>query len=596
MTSDQVRDLLSRLPDWNQFLDSYELPPVMAGEAELFELQLRLVNLRRRLRDGPLAPLRIAFFGPTGAGKSKLFSSLIGKYVSQSGYKRPFTRRSRYYLHDEWRSLAPALHGEAEMHEDPAWVDVILVDTPDFDSVDQDNRAEAERVFMESDGFLFVTDALKYADASTWEYLRKIHSSEKLCQVILNKVNSQTVPLSFEQRFASTFGSKESEAAADKVSKKNGSPRKAAATLRPLIVVPEFPMDDATLIESGHPAMQQLSAAAHVLAEDDRAKVSVDMFTNEAEGLFVRTNSLLEKVEERRTQLAKLQHQLGVRYEECRTRLSNRLSTGLDPAVRDEVFERVVKRMDKIDVLRYPRKLISLPFRGLKTLVAGWRSGKDDPSSDVQDVADDPISTETFHLLETELIRLADETRIDITSTPGLEDILKRERFRQLRLTHEEVEKHFAEHQEKFTQWVADHARDTAAEITGENKAKFILSQVLFNAVVIGAQVSTAGGMSVLEIGVDSVLSPWVAKAVTMAIGNEKVTEFEQKAHEEHQKSLAAVLSHGRDRFTEYLNEAGQGLDQLEATLLDIAGYETQCDPLVSYFRESAGDSSRRDG
>ncbi len=241
MAQNQVRDLISHLPAWNQFFDRYPLPPVIAEKSQLFELRLRLVNLRRRLRDGPLAPVRIAFFGPTGAGKSKLFSSLLGREVSESGYRRPFTRRSRYYVHDDWRSLVAALHGDPEMHEDPAWRDIILIDTPDFDSVEEENRVEAERVFMESDGFLFVTDALKYADASTWEYLGKIILADKAFQVILNKVNSQTVPLSFEQRFASTFADE-------------GVPE-----LLPLIVMPEFPIDDATLIAADHPCCNRFA-------------------------------------------------------------------------------------------------------------------------------------------------------------------------------------------------------------------------------------------------------------------------------------------------------------------------------------------------
>ncbi len=590
MSSEQARDLLSRLPDWSQFLDSYELPPAMASEPELFELRLRLVNLRRRLRDGPLAPLRIAFFGPTGAGKSKLFSSLVGRSVSPSGFRRPFTRRSCYYIHDDWRSLVPAIHGEAELHNDATWKDVILIDTPDFDSVDEQNRHEAERVFMESDGFLFVTDALKYADASTWEYMRKIQSSEKLCQVILNKVDSQAVPLSFEQRFASTFN-KESVSHKDASARHSG---KHPATLRPLIVVSEFPMDDSTLISQTEPAMQQLINATQQIGQGDRVHVSVEMFGNEATGLFTRTSSLLGKVEQRRTELERLQHRLGVRFEECRLRLADRLSSGLDPAVREEVFERVMKRMEKIDILRYPRRLLSMPVRGLKTLVTSWRSSPND-GDPVPNVSNDPITVEMFHLLETELIRLADETRIDVTKTPDFEAILSRERFRELRLDHSDVQKRFDEHQERFTDWVASHARDTAAEITGENKAKFILSQLLFNSVVIGAQVST-GGLAPWELGVDTVVSPWVAKAISTVIGNEKVSEFEAAARDEHQRSLTEILAVARDRFQDFFDEAGRGLDELEATLLEISDHASQRDALVRHFELSAGDAANLGG
>lgn len=379
MTQDQVRDLLSRLPAWNQFLDSYRLPPVIEEEPQLFELRLRLVNLRRRLRDGPLAPLRIAFFGPTGAGKSKLFSSLLGRRVSESGYRRPFTRRSRYFVHDDWRSLVAALHGEAELHEDATWRDIILIDTPDFDSVEEENRTEAERVFMESDGFLFVTDALKYADASTWEYLRKITLADKVFQVILNKVNSQTVPLSFEQRFISTFSATEDASVPE---------------LLPPIVMPEFSIDDATLIEADHPALQQIRQSAQRLVGVNRAELSGEMFAAEARGLFERATNLLEIVAERRKQLDELQKMLSFRYEECRGRLRDRLSSGLDSAVRDEVYQRVMTRMESIDVLRHPRRLLSMPARGLKTLVSHWwpSSKKQDAEELAGTTFDDPIA------------------------------------------------------------------------------------------------------------------------------------------------------------------------------------------------------------
>ena len=172
--STDVQSFLSNLPKWQKFFDGVDLPPAVKEEHAIGELRQRLGNIRRRLRDGPDAPLRVAFFGPTGAGKSKLFGSLIRDNFSGSGFKRPFTRRSFYYVHNDWKPLVAALEGETSIHKEEAWQDIILIDTPDFDSVETANRDEAERVFLESDGFLFVTDALKYADASTWEYLEKI--------------------------------------------------------------------------------------------------------------------------------------------------------------------------------------------------------------------------------------------------------------------------------------------------------------------------------------------------------------------------------------------------------------------------------------
>ena len=49
--------------------------------------------------------------------------------------------------------------------------------------------------------FVFVTDALKYADASTWEYLGQIKSAEKQFCVALNKTSSTAVRANFHERF-----------------------------------------------------------------------------------------------------------------------------------------------------------------------------------------------------------------------------------------------------------------------------------------------------------------------------------------------------------------------------------------------------------
>ena len=319
---------------------------------------MRLVNLRRRLRDGPLAPLRIAFFGPTGSGKSKLFSSLIGKNLSGSGYQRPFTRRAFYFIHDDWRPLSPALVGDVEHHELDEWRDGVLIDSPDFDSVEASNRAEAERVFLEADGFLFVTDALKYADASTWDYLARIRQSDKLFSTILNKVSSEVVPESFRERFVDTFG--------------EPPPNQRV----PEVVVPEFPLGDDELIDQDHPSMQALRESAVRLSADAGPDTSAKMFEQEGLGLVEGAEELHQRVDELQATLEDLRRKNRQRLSEANQRLERRLSTGLDPEVRNEVYQRVLKRLEKIDLLRYPRKVLSLPIRGLKSLLTGWFAGE----------------------------------------------------------------------------------------------------------------------------------------------------------------------------------------------------------------------------
>lgn len=576
--SDRVQAFLSNLPMWAKMLASIRLPASVDEQSALEELKCRLANIRRRLRDGPDAPLRLAFFGPTGAGKSKLFGSLIRDNFSGSGFKRPFTRESFYYVHDQWQSLVAALEGEVCLHQVDQWRDIILIDTPDFDSVEQKNRVEAERVFLECDAFLFVTDALKYADASTWEYLTKIHAAGKDFAVILNKVKSAAVSDGFRERFERTLTGGES-----------GEYKE--------VVVPELRINDDTLIEPGHESMQQLQQVATTLVTGGEANevAAIELMERECGSFCDVSDALRERIELRQNQVHAAKRALTTRAESAKRHLESRLSAGLEPSVRDDVYQDVLKRLEKIDVLRYPRQLIAMPINGIRSLLSGWFAS---PEKDAPQPAAfaDPISSETFHLLESELISFADQSRNDISARPGLETLIDRNSFKALRFEHLELQKLYADHHDRFANWVARHAEETAAEITTENKAKFVLSQVLFNTVLISSQVALGPGFTVLDLGASGVISPMVAKGVSMAIGNEKVKAFEEAARAEHQQSLAKMVDLAESRFSEFLDQSCRGLSELTDSLIEIGEARTTIPDVVRHFQGSDRESAIANG
>jgi len=573
--NDEIQRFQSNLPKWQKFLDGFQLPPAVDEQDALAELRQRLGNIRRRLRDGPDAPLRVAFFGPTGAGKSKLFGSLIGNNFSGSGFKRPFTRNSFYYVHNDWKPLVAALAGEVALHEVDRWRNVILIDTPDFDSVETNNRDEAERVFLECDGFLFVTDALKYADASTWEYLDKICAAEKPFAIVLNKVNSPTVPESFRERFDHRHG--QGEKTID----------------YPQVVVPEFRIDDATPIDPQHESMVALQDTATSLVASDasRQQAISELLRRDCNNFCASAETLRQRLIENRLQVEDARTALRQRTEAAQRRLDTRLTSGLEPAVREDVYQDVLRRLEKIDVLSYPRKLMAMPINGIRSLVGSWLSQPQPEPQNEEPAFADPISSETFHLLESEMIAYADQSRNDICRRPGLENLIDRETFKQLRFDHEELQQMYIEHHEAFSAWVANHAEETASQITGENKTKFVLSQVLFNTVLISSQVAIGGAFSFLDLGATGVISPMVAKGISMAIGSEKVKEFEKQAHAEHQRSLAALLERGRERFDSFLDAATAGLDELEQTLTEISETRPHIEQIVEQFRRDTSPS-----
>jgi hypothetical protein len=59
---------------------------------------------------------------------------------------------------------------------------------PDIDSVVAENRALANQLLTAADGWLFVTTALRYADAVPWEVLRAARDRGTAISVVLNRV------------------------------------------------------------------------------------------------------------------------------------------------------------------------------------------------------------------------------------------------------------------------------------------------------------------------------------------------------------------------------------------------------------------------
>ncbi|HJE52090.1 MAG TPA: dynamin family protein, partial [Tessaracoccus flavescens] len=135
------------------------------------------------------APLLAVVGGSTGAGKSTLVNSLLRAHVTRPGVLRPTTKSPVLICHpedEEWfrseRILPDLVRTDAQLHDSRALQIVpfedlppglALLDAPDIDSIDDDNRTLARQLLLAADLWLFVTSAARYADAVPWDYLRQ---------------------------------------------------------------------------------------------------------------------------------------------------------------------------------------------------------------------------------------------------------------------------------------------------------------------------------------------------------------------------------------------------------------------------------------
>ena len=158
------------------------------------------------------APLLAVVGGSTGAGKSTLVNALVGRRVSASGVIRPTTRQPLIVCHpddERWFSdsrILPSLarvrsDGTTGETADGAAVRILatdsmpsglaLLDAPDFDSIDDGNRALAAQLLAAADLWLFVTTPARYADALPWQFLHRAAERDIEVAVVLNRVDEE---------------------------------------------------------------------------------------------------------------------------------------------------------------------------------------------------------------------------------------------------------------------------------------------------------------------------------------------------------------------------------------------------------------------
>jgi hypothetical protein len=186
----------------------FEAPGVADARAERVKLLSQIDDyLLPRLRQSG-APILVALVGSTGAGKSTLMNSLVGKQVSATGIRRPTTNSPVLACHpDDIRWFAenvflPTLprvrqQGLAMPGRDGLLVlaasegmpqGVALLDTPDIDSVVEAHHEFAHQFLDASDLWLFVTTARRYADAAVWEMLKDARDRGASLAVALSRV------------------------------------------------------------------------------------------------------------------------------------------------------------------------------------------------------------------------------------------------------------------------------------------------------------------------------------------------------------------------------------------------------------------------
>ncbi|MEW6266415.1 MAG: GTPase [Thermodesulfobacteriota bacterium] len=547
------------------YLESLQPLHETTGIGPLTRLAANLARLALRLEDrlewGPRAPLLVAVLGATGTGKSKIFNSLLGAPLSPSGYKRPTTLAPVFYAPGELTSSLhrstffpgylkrttsgpvgfDSLQNKELIVVDQGgrnWGRTILVDTPDFDSVLAENRAAAWDVFERADAVIFVTDAMKYADQASWDYLDRLRVSAKETALVVNRLKNK---LSLEDFTGRLHGS----------------------GYRPRILsLPEEPrLKDLDLLDRRSPALKQITA----LLEEWNDSSGDIIIRNLEDDWRLFSSDLQDRLGpmlvEAGRELDSIEGLLAKRVELARERLARDLTVAISSELKDSLIAQIQALFLRWDLLRYPRRLMGLPFSWLRDkvlaplgLLAGskGRTGLDEAIGRLFEA-----NRETLVQVVQDFNKAAREVFQAGATGRGLTG---RDDFQGQAWSSEQVRARYDQVRSELEDWVRREAAELIKGLDLGEKMTFYLAQVVSLVLFISIQVHTGGGFSFVDGLIDGALAPLLSKVTGHALSREKVRAFEIQAGRLHQEGCRRIVETQARSYLDYLAEARRGL------------------------------------
>jgi energy-coupling factor transporter ATP-binding protein EcfA2 len=236
------------------------------------------------------APLLVLLLGPTGAGKSSLLNTIAGAEVSRAGVLRPTTREAILYASESdaekilsgtrlrLASTDRIVHAVAPATS----TGVAVIDAPDIDSVERDNRELADLLLEACDLCVFVTTATRYADLVPWQVLHRAQERGLPLVVLLNRIpadeRDREVVMTDARRLLAEAGMREEDDTLDLMAVTEGDvdPRVnglARDKVRPLLdrieqLASERDERRAVAVDSLAGAVRGLAPLVHNVADD----------------------------------------------------------------------------------------------------------------------------------------------------------------------------------------------------------------------------------------------------------------------------------------------------------------------------------------
>jgi energy-coupling factor transporter ATP-binding protein EcfA2 len=500
--------------------------------------------------------------GGTGTGKSAIFNALCGVGVSASGVERPKTSGTIGYVHEDedilegfpFPSIEPILMSRRDLrgplsgtrgifqavtHSDEALRHLVLVDTPDLDSLEPYNRLTAQRFSLLADVIVFVTSQEKYADETPSAFIKREAAEGKACLVILNKISEN---MTLEEIYPTLGLTEGRHLKAWLIPYIPGEPSRALAEdqalkdLRNFLLAATQP-DKRTHLVSSSRRLTRLKAAG------DLQRFS-EQFLLEAKAASQWKERLKEIISRACLELVSL--------EEKRFASESR----------HYIKAQIKALFDRYDLLARPRRfagdLILLPFK-LLGIVKGRVTGtKEEILQRMKRRAPYGPLCETIERLNKEVLGNLDPLDED----SPLHGELRKDC---LRLDQREIETLLSLQHQRLLSWLEEAFSRLSEGLSGSKKWGIYTTSVLWGILILALETVVGGGFTVLDAILGSALAPLVTKGAVEVFATQEIRKITRDLASIHKEGLVSVIEEQGRRYTDLIDRLSPPADTLEA-------------------------------
>lgn len=501
------------------------------------------------------APLLAVIGGSTGAGKSTLVNSLIGRVVTSPGVIRPTTRSPVLVFHpddlEHFQSdrILPGLARTFQSASDTSTLQLVaepslprglaLLDAPDVDSVVVENRVLAAQLLAAADLWLFVTSAARYADAVPWEYLLAAAERSAAVAVVLDRV-----PPAAMGEVPPHLGRLMTE-------------RGLASS--PLFAVPEVALDEDGLLPDA--AVSPIRDWLATLAADQQSRQAVVLQTLDGAigALATRAPVVATAVDQQVEALSQLRFDAEASFAEAVRTVGVQTADGT--LLRGEVLARWQDFVGTGEFMRAVEQKIGW----LRDRLMGALKGEPRQVHDVKLAVESGMEA----LIREEGEAAAERTESAWMAHPAGRDIVGR--------TQGDLSRTSVEFHEGVARTIRDWQGDVlelVSELGGEKKSTARFLALGVNGVGVALMIvvfSQTGGITGAEVGIAGGTAVLAQRLLEAVFGEDAVRRLARQAKEQLDSRVQALMTHELGRYHQVLAATGVDAAQADAVRAAVA-------------------------